>query len=148
MVNPWANGRKGIDILADILKHTDAMTTRNLLKNLQNVEPGIAAELRKRIVSFEDLAYGDPRGLQRLVKIINIRDLAMALKGSQDGVLEAIAHQMSPRAIEDLRDSIAILGPARVSDVDAARFRIMEVVRQLLERHELYFSRDSDPYVR
>ena len=147
MDNPWANGRKGIDILADILRFTDVSTTRNLLKNLQAVEPRIAAELRRRIMTFEDLASSDRRGLQQLLKTVKMRDLALALKGAPEQVLQHIALQMSPRAIEDLRDEIALIGPSPVSEINAARDRIMGVARRLVEAKQMYFERSDERMV-
>ncbi len=147
MVDPWQNGRKGIDILADILRHVDAITTRNIMRNLQRVEPRIVDELKRRILTFEDLAKGDPRGLAKLTKIVHVRDLARALKGAPQEVLEKLALQMSRNAIEDLRDEISLLGPSPIGEVEAARGRILEGARNLIDKRELYIQKSADDWI-
>lgn len=140
MVNPFA-ARRGIDILADIMQCMEPASCRNLLNNLSKSVPAIANELRKRLLTFDDLAYGDPRGLQRLIKMTTLRDLALALKGANESVLQALASNMSQRAIEDLRDEITHLGPRRVSEIEEARTRILLTARQLIEKRELFINR-------
>lgn len=147
MVDPWAKGRRGVDILADILRHTDSATTRRILRDLQKDIPRVAAELKQRIFTFDDLEFADPKGLQRLLKLVTLRDLALALKGAPEEVLGHIAHLMSRHALEDLRDEIAVLGRSSVHEVEGARDRIMEIVRRLMERNEIYFIRTNEDWV-
>jgi flagellar motor switch protein FliG len=142
--NPWAGGRKGIDILAEIVRRMDTIHSRNLIKNLQRSEPRIAAELRKRVFSFEDLVFADSRGLTRLLKSISLRDLALALKGAPEKLLGHVAHHMSRQAIVDLRDEISVLGPTPISEVEAARSRIIDMARKLMATRELFIQREEE----
>ncbi|RCK79366.1 MAG: Flagellar motor switch protein FliG [Candidatus Ozemobacter sibiricus] len=140
MASPFV-ARRGIDILADIMQCMDPAASRTLLQNLAKSVPAVAGELRKRLFTFDDLAHGDARGLQRLLKLTTLRDLALALKGASEAVLQALAANMSQRAIEDLRDEITHLGPRRVSEIEEARHRILLTARQLVEKRELFIQR-------
>ncbi len=140
MASPFV-ARRGIDILADIMQYMEPAASRTLLKNLTKSVPAIAGELRKRLFTFDDLACGDARGLQRLLKQITLRDLALALKGANEAVLQALASNMSQRAIEDLREEITHLGPRRASEIEEARNRILVTARQLVEKRDLFIQR-------
>lgn len=129
------------------MRYTNPQTTRNILQGLQASAPTIATELRRRLLLFEDLEFADPRGIQKLLKLTTLRDLALAMKGTSDGVLQNIAHNMSQRGIQDLRDEIQNLGPTPVTEIESARDRMMETIRRLIEKRELFIIRNGEGWV-
>ena len=135
---PQPLGRKGIDILANIMQHMQPLKMRTLLRNLSSAEPRIAEQLQKMIFSFERLAACDDRGLQKLLRQISIRDLALSLRDADEVLLERMANNMSRRSIEDLRLEISHAAAARPPEVEAARQRIVNTARQLIDRSEMY----------
>ncbi len=137
----------GLEILANILRHCDAKTNRHIIGGLQREIPQVAAALRMQIVMFEDLAFADPRGMQKLLKLVRIRDLSLALRGSSQAVLKNIAANMSQRALADLKNEIAMMGAAGESEVEAARERIMSVFNELLSAKELFINRPNEDMV-
>ncbi|PKL49783.1 MAG: hypothetical protein CVV42_05455 [Candidatus Riflebacteria bacterium HGW-Riflebacteria-2] len=147
MAKTQLGNHTGLEILANIMRHCDAKTNRHILGGLQKDLPQVVSELRRHIMLFDDLAYADPRGLQQLLKIIRIRDLAISLQGAPSAVLKNIAANMSQRALNDLKEEITRLGRARESEVDAARDRIMAVVAELMNSKELYIKRPNDDLV-
>ncbi len=139
--DPWARGRKGIDILADILQYTEPATVERIMKGLQAQLPKVVGELRRRLLMFDDLGYADARGVQKLLKRITLRDLALALKGAPDSVLQNLGNNMSQRMIQDLRDEITSLGMKPAGEIESARTRIMGIVRELINNRELFIER-------
>ncbi|GAB4275853.1 MAG: hypothetical protein Kow0029_17280 [Candidatus Rifleibacteriota bacterium] len=137
----------GLEILANILRHCDQKTNRHILNGLQRDIPHLAIELRKRILTFDDLAYADARGIQQLLKIIRLRDLAIALKNSPQAVLKNIASNMSQRNLQDLKAEITATGPSREKEIDAARDRIMSVVAELINSKDLFINRPTDDII-
>ncbi len=131
-------GRKGIDILADIMQHMQPPKMRHLLKNLRIADPRIVEELQKRMFTFERLQQCDDRGVQFLLRQISLRDLALALRDADQPLLEKIANNMSRRSIEDLRQEISAIGAARPAEIDAARQRIEQLARMLIEKNQMY----------
>jgi len=134
----------GLEILANIMRHCDPKTNRNILGGLQKEIPHVVNELRKHIVMYEDLAYADSRGMQKLLKMVRISDLALSLKGASQGVLKNIAANMSQRALADLKSEITTMGSARESEVEFARERIMAVFSELINSKELYLNRGNE----
>lgn len=139
--------RSGIEILAKIMRHCNAKTNRNILNGLQKDIPHLAAELRKRILTFEDLAYADARGIQKLLKVIRLHDLALALKGAPKAVLKNIAINMSRRNLADLKTEIATIESSREVDILDAQDRILAIVAELISSRELFINRPSDDLV-
>lgn len=137
----------GMEILANILRHCDYKTNRNILTGLERDIPQVAAELRKRIVTYEDLAYADVRGIQTLLKIVRTRDLAMSLKGASQNVLKNIASNLSARALNDLKEEISLIGSVRETEVEAARERVMTIAVELIKNKEMFVNRPTDDLV-
>lgn len=140
-------GKSGVEILANILRHCDSKTNKNILTGLEKDLPDVVYELRKRILTFEDLAFGDARGIQKLIKSISLRDLATSLKGAPESVLKNLAGNLSKRALHDLRSEIQLLGPLRQHDIDQARDRIMLIVSDLIRNRELFINRPGEEMV-
>lgn len=113
------------------------------MKNLQTQMPQVVSELRRRLLVFEDLGHIDPRGVQKLLKRITMRDLALSLKGAPDSVLQNLGTNMSQHMIQDLRDEISAIGPRPAAEIEAARARILGIVRDLITHRELYIDRSS-----
>ncbi len=134
----------GLEILANIMRHCDPKTNRNIIGGLQKEIPHVVSELRKHIIMFDDIAFGDSRGMQKLLKMVRIRDLALSLKGASQGVLKNIAANMSQRALSDLKNEISTIGNARESEVESARERIMAVFSDLINSKELYINRNNE----
>lgn len=144
MAKTQLGANTGLEILANIMRHCDSKTNRNIMTGLAKDVPQVVLELRKKILMFEDLAYADARGVQKLLKIIRTRDLAVSLKGAPSAVLKNLASNMSQRGLGDLKGEIALIGPARESEVEAARERIMGAVGELINSKEMFINRPND----
>jgi flagellar motor switch protein FliG len=93
---------------------------------------------------FEDLNMLDDRGMQRVLKEIDTKDLSLALKGSSDDVKNKFLKNMSKRASAMLQDEMAFMGPVRIKDVEEAQQKIVNVVRNLEESGDIVVSRGGE----
>lgn len=145
--DPWKSGRKGIDILAEIMQRMEPASASRLLSNLKRDLPKEAAVVEQRLFTFDRLAFCDERGIRLLLNRIPMRDLAIALKGAPQGVLEHLAGNMSQRAIQMLQDEIRLIGPSRPADIEVARSRIVQQARELIEKHQMYVRTAADRFI-
>ena len=145
--DPWKSGRKGRDILAEIMQHMEPASAGRLLGNLKRELPNVAAFIEQNLFTFERLAHCDQRGIRLLLSRISMRDLAVALKGAPQEVLEHLAENMSQRAIQMLQDEIRMLGPSRPSDIEIARARIVTLAKELISKHQMYVINAADRLV-
>jgi flagellar motor switch protein FliG len=97
---------------------------------------------------FEDLILLDKRAMQRVLRDIDSKELALGLKVASHELKDHILGNMSERAAEALREEMEFLGPVRVKDVEGAHGRIIAQVRALEEQGEIQInSRGSDDVV-
>ena len=134
----------GIQTLVDILNNVDRGTEKLILEELEIDHPKLVDEIRKRLFIFEDVIALDNASIQRIIREVDQKDLAMALKGSSEEVRERIFRNVSKRAAEMLREDIEFMGPVRLREVEEAQQRIVGVVRKLDEAGEIIISRGGE----
>ena len=131
----------GIDAAVSILNLVDRSTEKQITENLETTAPELAEEIKKRMFLFEDVILIDDRGIQRVIREIEIKDLALALKGSTDEVKDKFLKNMSKRAGQMLVEDIDLLGPVRLRDVEDAQQKIVNAIRKLEDAGEIIVSR-------
>lgn len=134
----------GIQALVDILNNADRSTEKLILEDLEKEDPKLADEIRKRMFIFEDINSLDNASIQRIIREVDSKDLALALKGSSEEVRERIFRNVSKRAAEMLREDLEFMGPVRLREVEEAQQRIVAVIRRLDETGEIILARGGD----
>jgi flagellar motor switch protein FliG len=134
----------GIEFLVKILNKVDRGTEKSILESLEEMNPDLAAQVRKLMFVFEDLVTLDDRSLQRVLREVDPKDLALALKGASDELRKKVFRNLSTRAAAMLQEEIEMSGPVRLRQVEEAQTRIVEVVRRLDEAEEIVISRGED----
>jgi flagellar motor switch protein FliG len=137
----------GVQSLVDILNRSDRATERLILEGLENEDSELADEVRQRMFVFEDIAGLDDRSIQLVLRQVDSKELAVALKGVRQEVRNAITRNMSERAGANLVEEIALLGAVRLKTVEEAQGAIVRVVRALEESGQLVLVRSADEFV-
>jgi flagellar motor switch protein FliG len=133
----------GVKSLAEILNHADRSTERNVLDELAKEDGELAEEVRLLLFTFEDVVQLDDRSIQMVLKEVDQKDLAIALRGVEGVVRERIFSNMSERGAELLKEEIDFQPPQRRRIVEEAQGRIVGVVRRLEEAGAVVISRGS-----
>ncbi|VBB08099.1 flagellar motor switch protein flig [Lucifera butyrica] len=131
----------GVDSIVGVLNKVDRTTERTIIENLEVQNPELAEEIKKRMFVFEDIVMLDDRSLQLVLREVDSKDLALALKASSTEVAEKIYKNMSKRASDMLREEIEYMGPVRIRDVEEAQQKIVNGIRRLEESGEIVISR-------
>ncbi|MDN5346745.1 MAG: flagellar motor switch protein FliG [Clostridia bacterium] len=134
----------GIKTLVDILNRVDRGTERTILEALEQDDPELADEIRKRMFVFEDIITLDDNSIRRVLREVDFKDLALALKGASEDVANRIYRNLSKRAAEMLREDIEYMGPTRLRDVEQAQQRIVQIIRRLDEAGEIIIARGGE----
>ncbi len=134
----------GIQALVDILNNVDRGTEKLILEELEKDDDELVEEIRKRMFIFEDIISLDNASIQRIIREVDSKDLALALKGSSEEVRERLFKNVSKRAAEMLREEIDFMGPVRVREVEEAQQRIVSIIRKLDETGEIIISRGGE----
>lgn len=131
----------GIKSIVNILNQVDRSTEKTIMETLDLQDPDLAEEIKKLMFVFEDIIRLDDRSIQLVLREVDSKDMALAIKGSSDEVGEKIKHNMSKRAAKMLEEDIEFLGPVRLRDVEDAQQRIVNVIRRLEDSGEIVISR-------
>ena len=137
----------GIDSIVEIISKAGRKTEKQILEILDEKDPEMAEEIRKKLFTFEDIIKVDDRSLQKVLRDIDNKDLAMALKGVSDDLREKFYKNMSSRAVEMLKEEMEYMGPVRLRDVEEAQQKIVGVIRKLEEAGEIVLMGSGDDFV-
>jgi len=137
----------GVSSLVEILNRSDRATERLILEGLEMADEELADEVRQKMFVFEDIANLDDRSIQLVLRQVDSKDLAVALKGVKSDVRGRILRNMSERASQNLAEEIDLLGPVRLKTVEDAQGAVVRIVRALEESGQLVLARNNDEFV-
>lgn len=127
----------GIPTVAEILNLADRATEKSIMEGLEAEDPELVEEIRRLMFVFEDVLKVDDKGIQGILKEIDNDELALALKTASSELQQKIFKNMSERAATLIKEDMQYMGPVRVSDVEAAQQRIVDIVRRLEDAGEI-----------
>ncbi len=127
----------GAKSMASVLNKCNNATAKLILEHIEQKEPQLAAEIKRLMFLFDDLLYVDDRGIQRILREVDKKDLALSLKVADEKLKQKIFSNMSERAQEMLKEELQYMGPVRLKEVEAAQTRIVEIVKQLEDQGEI-----------
>jgi flagellar motor switch protein FliG len=137
----------GIESIVDVLNQVDRGTEKNILDKLEEDDPELVEEIKKRMFVFEDVVLLSDRAVQLVLRQVETHDLALALKTASDEVENIITGNMSQRAAEMLEEDMEFMGPVRIREVEDAQQRIVNVIRELEESGEIVIARGGESEV-
>jgi len=127
----------GPEAVANVLNLASASVEKQLMETLGGRDATLAQQIKGFMFVFEDLKLLDNRAMQRILRDIDGKELALALKATSEELKQKIFANMSERASAALKEEIEFLGPVKVKDVEAAHTRIIQIVRGLEEAGEI-----------
>ncbi len=127
----------GVETVAEILNLADRATEKAIMEGLEGEDPDLVEEIRRLMFVFEDIMLVNDKGIQAVLKEVDNDELALALKTASEELKEKVLGNMSQRAAELIKEDMEYMGPVRLSDVEAAQQRIVDIVRRLEEAGEL-----------
>ncbi len=127
----------GTKSVAAVLNRCTTVEAKKIMEELEKRDANLASEVKRLMFLFEDLVFVDDKGIQRLLREVDKKDLAMSLKVADDKLKERILKNMSERARELLQEELQYMGPVRLKEVEAAQTRIVEIVKQLEDAGEI-----------
>ncbi len=127
----------GVPTVAEILNLADRATEKAIMEGLEAEDPDLVEEIRRLMFVFEDVRMVDGKGIQAVLREVDNDELALALKTASPDLKEKIFSNMSERAASLIKEDMEFMGPVRISDVEQAQQRIVDIVRRLEEAGEI-----------
>ncbi len=131
----------GIDTAVEILNVVERGVEKNIIETIEDTDPELAEEIKKRMFIFDDIVLLDDRSIQRVIQEIDNSELAKALKGTNERVKEKLFSNMSSRAGELIKEEIEYMGPVRLREVEEVQQKIVTIIRRLEDQGEVVISR-------
>lgn len=130
----------GVETVAAMLNLADRSTEKTILEALEVEDPELVDQIRRLMFVFEDILLVNDKGIQSILKEIENDDLAMALKTATPELRDKIFRNMSERAAQLIKEEMEFMGPVRISDVEQAQQKIVDVARRLEDAGEIIIS--------
>ncbi|MEK7674515.1 MAG: flagellar motor switch protein FliG [Verrucomicrobiota bacterium] len=134
------NQTGGVKAAANLLNAMEKNLSKSVLAALEERSPELGQAIRQKMFTFEDLAELDASSLQKLLREVEMRDLAVALKTASDKLKTALLSCVSRHAAETITEEMSFLGPLKLRDIEACQLRIIDVVRRLESEGEIDLS--------
>lgn len=123
----------GTKTLAVILNRLNVSMSKELLDKLQEQDPDVALEIKRLMFLFEDIINIQDKDIQKILKEVDRKDLALALKVADDRLRNKIFSNMSERAADLLKEELQYMGKVKLKEVELAQAKIIDIVKNLEE---------------
>ncbi|UCH95543.1 MAG: flagellar motor switch protein FliG [Candidatus Aminicenantes bacterium] len=123
----------GVKVVSELLNRMDRRASRNVLEQIESRDLELAASIRDQMFGFEDILLIDDYGIIEILKRVDKKSLATALKCASDELKTKFYRNMSKRAAKTLKEEMEYLGPVLVMEMEKVQHEIVEVARNLEE---------------
>lgn len=134
----------GVESIVEILNMVDRSSEKQIIEALEDEDPELAEEIKKRMFVFEDIVMLDDRAIQKVLREVDSQELAKALKAVDTEVQDKIFRNMSKRAAGMLKEDMEYMGPIRLRDVEEAQQKIVSIIRHLEDTGEIVVARSGE----
>ncbi|WP_416824953.1 flagellar motor switch protein FliG, partial [Helicobacter ganmani] len=121
----------GIRAVAEVFNRLGQKAAKATIAYIEQIDDQLAAAIKEMMFTFEDIEKLDNNAIREILKIIDKKDLILALKASPEELKQKFMSNMSQRAGEQFLEEMQFLGAVKVKDVEAAQRRIVETVQSL-----------------
>jgi flagellar motor switch protein FliG len=137
----------GVESLAALLNNAGRSTERNVLTAIERTHADLADEVRQLLFTFDDIVELPDRDVQLVLREIDQKDLALALRGVDEAVRDKLMANLSARAAEVVRDDMEAMGPQPKAAVEEAQSSIVAAVRRLEDAGQITLARGEEDVV-
>ncbi len=134
----------GVESIVEILNLVDRSSEKTIIESLEEEDPDLAEEIKKRMFVFEDIVMLDDRAIQKVMREVDTQELAKALKAVDTEVQDKIFRNMSKRAAAMLKEDMEFMGPVRLKDVEESQQKIVSTIRRLEDSGEIVIARSGE----
>ena len=127
----------GPHAVASILNVVPSTLEKALLDRVAERDPDLCEQVRNLMFVFEDISSLDQKSIQRLLRDVDQKELALALKGASHELQASVFGAMATRAQAALKEEIEMLGPQRKRDIETAQANIVAALRKLEDTGEI-----------
>ena len=138
----------GVTAAAKIMNFTKQAMEARIMGALKDEDEDLMIAIQESMFVFDNLMMSDDKSLQTLLRSVDTEDLVLALKGADEPLRDKLFSCMSSRAAANLQDEMEALGPVRLTEVQEAQKRIINVARRMSDEGSIVLAgRGGDDFV-
>ncbi len=127
----------GTKSLASILNKMSVTMSKEILDSLGEVDINVATEVKRLMFLFEDIIFIEDKDIQKILREVDRKDLALSLKVGDERLKQKIFKNMSERGADLLKEELQFMGKVKLKDVEDAQAKIIDVIKNLEETGEI-----------
>jgi flagellar motor switch protein FliG len=127
----------GVKVAAKVLNALPKNISDSIIVSLEETNSELSDSILKKMFVFEELQRLEPRTRQRILQEADLSRMAIALKTASEELKASLFSCISRRAAESVKEEIGMLGPLKLSEIEAAQTEIIEIVRRLESQGEI-----------
>lgn len=136
----------GVDEAAKMLQGLGSEQAKKLLEQIRLKDPSMADALEKNLIKMEDLEFCSPAQLVGLLRDVNLEEFGLALRTVDQSIVEKLMAMVSTGIRLDIEDGLKG-APRKVSEVEAAQSKIIEIIKRKVDQGHLILDPDGDELV-
>ena len=140
---PAVQRTDGVRNAARLLNSIPRDSSKAILESLDQRRPELGQAIRLKMFTFEDIGTVDPWTMQRILREVEARTVALALKPMDETFRANLFKGLSKRAADTVNEEISFLGKARRAEIIAAQRQIIEAAQKLEAEGEIELSETS-----
>jgi len=138
----------GIPAAAKIMNFLTQDVEARIMSALKDDDEDLMVAIQESMFVFDNLIMSDDKSMQIIIRSVDTEDLVLALKGADEPLSDKILSCMSTRAAANIQDEMEALGPVRLTEVQEAQKRIINVARRLSDEGSIVLAgRGGDDFV-
>lgn len=134
----------GLNKAIRILNFSPRDTERTVIMALDRSDPELAESIKRGMFVFEDIIILDDESIAAVLEEADEKDIVVAMKPMKDDERRRLLERFPADRRERMGVAFAALGRVRLSDCDAASFRVVEVIRRLEEEGRIGILRQGE----
>ncbi|EES89637.1 flagellar motor switch protein FliG [Helicobacter canadensis] len=134
----------GVRAVAEVFNRLGQKAAKATIAYIEQIDDQLAGAIKEMMFTFEDIEKLDNNAIREILKIVDKKDLILALKASPEELKQKFMSNMSQRASEQFLEEMQFLGAVKVKDVEAAQRRIVETVQSLSEQGVIQIGEQED----
>ena len=127
----------GTKTLATILNRLNVSMSKDILDKMDGHDSDVALEIKRLMFLFEDIINIQDKDIQKILKEVDRKDLALSLKVADDKLKNKIFSNMSERAADLLKEELQFMGMVKLKEVEVAQGKIIDIVKSMEETGEI-----------
>ena len=130
----------GVESIVEILNLTSREVEKTIIEAFEKDDEELAEAIKQRMFVFEDIVCLADKVIKLILEKTDKTDLLLALKGVDDTIKNHVYKSMPADIVKNIKTDLGNIGPARLSDIEAAQQRIVGIIRYLEEQVGLSIS--------